>query len=62
MLSKKILSAIEKRQSTSTANKILAKVEMLPALPGVVREVLDLTARPDFAMDRLVQVVSLDPG
>jgi len=42
--------------------QILQGVDMLPALPGVVSQVLELTSNPDFSTQDLVRVVSLDPG
>jgi HD-like signal output (HDOD) protein len=42
--------------------KIVQGVEKLPALPGVVNQVLELTANPDFSTSELVAVVNLDPG
>jgi HD-like signal output (HDOD) protein len=46
----------------SKVRKIVQGVDKLPALPGVVNQVLELTANPDFATNELVAVVSLDPG
>lgn len=42
--------------------EILAKVERLPALPGVVQQVMAMLQDPNFSMDRLMQTVRLDPG
>ncbi len=42
--------------------KILAKIDSLPALPGVVNQVLEITADINFDSSKLVAVVSLDPG
>lgn len=44
------------------SKQIIAKVEHLPALPGVVTQVLEITQDVDFDLGRLVEVVSLDPG
>ncbi|MFH1035156.1 MAG: HDOD domain-containing protein [Pseudomonadota bacterium] len=46
----------------SKVRKIVQGVDKLPALPGVVSQVLELTANPDFSTTELVAVVSLDPG
>lgn len=42
--------------------KILARIDRLPALPGVVSEVLEITADINFDSRKLVAVVALDPG
>ncbi|MCB2185291.1 MAG: HDOD domain-containing protein [Deltaproteobacteria bacterium] len=42
--------------------QLLDKIERLPAMPGVARFVLEQTSDPDFSMEKLVKVVSLDPG
>jgi putative nucleotidyltransferase with HDIG domain len=42
--------------------KILARIDRLPALPGVVSEVLDITSDINFDSRKLVAVVALDPG
>ncbi|MBI4798662.1 MAG: HDOD domain-containing protein [Desulfarculus sp.] len=47
---------------TSRVKKIVQDLDRLPALPGVVNQVLEITANPDFATNELVAVVSLDPG
>ncbi len=46
----------------SKVKKIVQGVERLPALPGVVNQVLELTSDPDFPTPELVAVVSLDAG
>lgn len=43
-------------------SEIIAHLDSLPAAPGVVGQVLALTAEPDFAMDRLVRLVRMDPA
>lgn len=47
---------------TSRVKRIVQDLDRLPALPGVVNQVLEITANPDFATNELVSVVSLDPG
>lgn len=47
---------------TSRVKRIVQDLDRLPALPGVVNQVLEITANPDFATHELVAVVSLDPG
>ena len=42
--------------------EIITKADSLQAAPGVVSQVLALTADPDFAMDRMVRLVRLDPA
>ncbi len=42
--------------------KILRRATQLPPMPGVVTQILEIVADPDYSMDRLVRVVSLDPG
>ncbi len=42
--------------------EIIAKADSLHAAPGVVGQVLALTAEPDFPMDRLVRLVRMDPA
>lgn len=42
--------------------KILSRIDRLPALPGVVSEVLEITSDINFDSRKLVAVVALDPG
>lgn len=42
--------------------EIIAKADSIEAAPGVVGQVLALTAQPDFAMDKLVRLVRMDPA
>ena len=42
--------------------EIIAKADSLQAAPGVVSQVLTLTADPDFSMDQLVRLVRMDPA
>jgi len=46
----------------SQVKEILARVENLPAIPGVVQQVLAIVQDPDFEFSRLMEVVRLDPG
>lgn len=42
--------------------KILRKADAIPPIPGVVGQVLEITSDPEFSMDRLVKVITVDPG
>jgi putative nucleotidyltransferase with HDIG domain len=43
-------------------SEIIDKADQLPAAPGLVSQVLTLTANPDFSMEELVSLVRLDPA
>ena len=45
-----------------SVKQILAEVSRLPAVPGVVQQVLALVSDPDFSYDELMETVRLDPG
>lgn len=42
--------------------EIIAKADTIEAAPGLVGQVLALTAQPDFPMDKLVRLVRMDPA
>ena len=42
--------------------EIIAQAESIPAAPGLVGQVLTLTAEPDFSMDQLVKLIRMDPA
>lgn len=42
--------------------EILAKVEHLPAIPGVVQQVLAEASSPDFSYQRLMEIIQVDPA
>lgn len=42
--------------------KILRKADAIPPIPAVITQVLELTSDPDFEMDNLVRIISVDPG
>ena len=46
----------------SRVDDILAAVENVPSSPQVLQKVLALVNDPDFSFDRLMDIVSLDPG
>ena len=45
-----------------SVQEILAEVHRLPAVPGVVQQVLSLVSDPDFSYEELMETVRLDPG
>ena len=45
-----------------SVQEILAEVHRLPAVPGVVHQVLALVSDPDFSYEELMETVRLDPG
>ena len=48
--------------TTALIKKIVKKAEALPAMPGVVTQVLEITSDKDFSMNQLTKVISLDAG
>ena len=48
--------------TTVLIKKIVKKAEELPAMPGVVTQVLEITSDKDFSMDHLIRIISLDAG
>ena len=42
--------------------KILAKVDNLPAAPGVAQQVLSLVGDPDFSFSHLMEIIKVDAG
>ena len=48
--------------TTALIKKIVKKAEELPAMPGVVTQVLEITSDKNFSMNHLIKVISLDAG
>ena len=48
--------------TSAMIKKIVKKAEALPAMPGVVTQVLEITSDKDFSMNHLIKVISLDAG
>jgi putative nucleotidyltransferase with HDIG domain len=42
--------------------QILGEVDHLPAVPGIVQQVLALVSDPEFSFNQVVELVRLDPG